>query len=119
MPAWCLVALAELLALHVLGGKALDHAHAGKAVLQARVHVRDAHAVLAEDGLHLEVCPQVVDDENGENNAQADGERHVDEREDHERAHDLYETDEQELRAVVGRLGDVKEVAHQAAHKVT
>ena len=114
----CLVALAELLALNVLGGKALDHTDAGKAVLQARVHVGDAHAVLAEDGLHLEVCPQVVDDENGENNAQTDGERHVDKRQDHKRAHDLDETNEQELGAVVGNLGDVEEVAHQAAHKV-
>ncbi len=112
------VAGGKLRALQVLGGKRLDHAGAGQRVLEPRVDRCDAHAVLAKDGAHAVVGPSVVGNQKRSYKGQNQRQRHVNGSQDDHRAHDLHHADDQELRAVVGRLANVKEVRDQAAHQV-
>ena len=113
-----IVRAAELLPFQVLSSKALDDTGTGQGILDAGVHTRDALAVLDEDCLHAAVREEVEDDKDRQDDREHRGELSVDASQDHEGADNLDESYEQELRAVVRRLGDIEEIAHEAAHEV-
>ena len=73
-------------------------------------------AVLGEDDALLVVAPERVRGQKQRRHQHDGGQRHVDQEQQRERAHDLEDADEQVLRPVMGQLRDVEQVGDQLAH---
>ncbi len=113
-----LVALAELFVFDVLVGKALHHAHAQQAVLSLGV---DFAQLPAPGGKRLaDAAVKLVGgvQQEGQHQENHQRQRYVDPQQDDEGDGYLDQRDEKLLRAVVGELRHVKQVAGHAAHQL-
>ena len=111
-----LVAFSKFFLLLALAGEGTGDADAGDAVFQAGVDLSDLDAVLAEGHGH---GGPLFDDEQHQERQHRKGDecqRDVDGAQNDEGADHGDDRDEQILRAVVGKLGDVHQVVDDARH---
>ena len=110
------VAAAELFIFYVFIGKALHDTHAQQAVLRLRVDLAQLPAAVAEGFLQLSAENVGGDQQGRKHEENQQRQRHIDRQEDHKGDADLEKSDEELFRAVVGKLGDIKQIAGHAAH---
>ena len=113
------VGAAEFFGLQRLVCKCLCRAHAGKARLHIRVDVPHALFDFARSRAHLPPARQHSYEKYRQQDAHDQRQPPLGAEHDDQGAHNRHKRDEKILRTVVGKLGDFKQVACQAAHELT
>ncbi len=113
------VALCELMDLHILAGKGLDDPDAREAVLHAGVDLGDLFAVLFERPFHFLIQNRSEDDHERNRNQCDQRQRDIDHAQDDQGADQLDGGDHKVFRPVVIQLRDLEKVIGHARHQGT
>ena len=113
-----LIADGEFAVFLLLVGEGFDHADASEIVLDLCVDLGDLFAIAARRAAHASVQNEGKNEHDRQDHKRRQRQLHIDADEDDEGADDLEQRENDVLRSVVQKLGDVEKVVGDTAHQL-